>query len=84
MTADNDLHRDIGKHDAQIEALQESVRLLHVDMQQMAIQLQTIQQTLSEAKGGWRTLMWIGGAGAAVGVTLYKIIAWIVTLPSPK
>jgi prefoldin subunit 5 len=84
MAGDNDLHRDIGKHDAQIEALQESVRLLHVDMQSMAAQLQTIQQTLSEAKGGWRTLMWIGGAGAAVGISFYKAIAWFVTLPQIK
>ena len=81
---DNDLHRDLGKHDAQIESLQENVRLLHEDMKAITAQLASIQATLSEAKGGWRTLMWVGGAGAAVGVSFYKLVAWIATIPAPR
>jgi prefoldin subunit 5 len=84
MSAENDIHHNIGRHDAQIEALQEQIRLLHSDMQQLNAAITQIQQTLSEAKGGWRTLMWVGGAGAAVGVTASKFITWLASLPAPK
>ena len=33
-------------------------------------QLQDILDRLSEAKGGWRTLMWLGGAAAGIGGAL--------------
>jgi len=35
--------------------------------------LADIQKTLSEAKGGWKTLMYVGGAAAGVGA----FIAWL-------
>ena len=30
-------------------------------------QVNALTHTLSEAKGGWKTLMWLGGAAAAIG-----------------
>lgn len=35
----------------------------------------TVLQKLSEARGGWRTLMWLGGAAATVG----SLITWLTT-----
>jgi hypothetical protein len=40
----------------------------------MANQLRDIQATLSEAKGGWRALMVLGGAGAAFGSAIAYIL----------
>jgi prefoldin subunit 5 len=76
-----EIHRDLGKHDAQIEALNAQVNRMYVDMQQMMGQLTTIQQTLSEAKGGWKTLMWVGGLSAALGGIVVKVMTWLQILP---
>lgn len=37
-----------------------------------SVQLGEILSKLSEAKGGWRTLMWLGGAGVSLG----GLLAW--------
>lgn len=76
-----EIHRDLGKHDAQIEALNLQVNRMYNDMQQMMGQLTTIQKTLSEARGGWKTLMWVGGLSAALGGIVVKVMTWMQILP---
>lgn len=76
-----EIHRDLGKHDAQIEALKEQVNHLHEDMKQVMEQLSGIQQTLSEAKGGWRTLLWISGLSATIGGVVVKVAMWFQAVP---
>ncbi len=76
-----EIHRDLGKHDAQIDALNAQVNRMYGDMQLMMTQLTTIQQTLSEAKGGWKTLMWVGGLSAALGGIVVKVMTWMQILP---
>lgn len=82
--ADETLHRDIGKHDAQIEALQNHVDQLHEDMKVVLAELQSIKTTLAEAKGGWRVLMWIGGAGGVAGAALHQFATWLLHSPGPR
>lgn len=77
----SEVHRDLGKHDAQIESLNREVKHLHNDMTRVMQQLSEIQQTLSEAKGGWKTLMWVAGFSAAVGGLIVKLISWITVVP---
>jgi hypothetical protein len=36
------------------------------DMEEIKKSLADINKTLSEAKGGWKTLMWVAGASSAV------------------
>ena len=36
--------------------------------------LTTIEKTLSEARGGWKVLMMIGGAGGALGAALTQLV----------
>lgn len=69
-----ELQRDIGKHDAQIEALDKDLREMREDMRRIFEKLDSINQTLSEAKGGWKTLMWVAGASAALGGVVVKLI----------
>jgi len=74
------IHHDIGRHDAQIESLQQQVRHLHRDMQAMNKTLGEINRTLSEARGGWKTLMLVGGCAAGVGAIMAKaatLFNWI-------
>jgi prefoldin subunit 5 len=75
------IHHDLGRHDAQIESLQQQVRQLHTDMQTMNATLGEINRTLSEARGGWKTLMLVGGIAAAVGATVAKIATWLGWVP---
>lgn len=77
----SEVHRDLGKHDAQIESLNREVKHLHDDMGRVMEQLSQIQQTLSEAKGGWRTLMWVAGFSAAVGGFVVKVASWLNVFP---
>lgn len=82
MEHSNEIHRDIGKHDAQIEALERDMKYMRQEVQEMraefAAALASINTTLSEAKGGWKTLMWVGGAGASIGIFATKALsAWV-------
>ena len=60
------IQRDIGRHDAQIETLQEDMRSLKNDVHE-------IKLILSEARGGWKTLMMVGGISATIGALTAKI-----------
>ena len=66
-----EMARDIGRHDAQIETLQ-------ADMAEMKKDVHEIKLMLAEAKGGWKTLMAVGGFAAVVGSILTKFIDWIL------
>jgi chromosome segregation ATPase len=78
----DELQRTIGMHDAQIYALNARVdqldkdlREIREDMRRIFEKLESINQTLSEAKGGWKTLMWVAGASAACGGIVMKIVS---------
>jgi len=62
--------RELATHAADIKHLQDDMDRMVKDMNEIKKSLAKIQDTLSEAKGGWRTLMLIGGAGGALGVML--------------
>lgn len=72
-------------HDSvQIARLEERLLNLERDISaqdkrlaQMANQLDAVLEALSEAKGGWKTLMWLGGAGSAFGAATYWILSHV-------
>jgi len=80
-----EFHRDIGRHDAQIEALERDVKRMREEMHEMraefTTELRAINATLSEARGGWKTLMMVGGASATIGALAHKLSSAISWLP---
>lgn len=66
-----EMARDIGRHDAQIETLQ-------ADMAEMKKDVHEIKLMLAQAKGGWKTLMAVGGAAAFFGGLFVKVIDWLM------
>jgi hypothetical protein len=60
--------RDFGRLEQQVANLSEQVATLQET-------LAAINTTLNEAKGGWRALMMLGGAGAAAG----SLITWALS-----
>jgi hypothetical protein len=66
---------DIGKLETEVAHLTGAVNDLKASNKALGEQLAAIQRTLSEASGGWRMLMLMGGAGAAAG----GFISWALT-----
>lgn len=63
-----DLHQQIGRHDAQIVALQ-------TDMSEVKADVKKILAFMNQAQGSWKTLVAIGGFAAAVG----GVVGWVVS-----
>lgn len=70
----DEMQRDLGRHEAEIESLQSDMRDLKKDVK-------LILSTLSEARGGWRTLLLVGGVAGAVGAVLGKVGALFGWIP---
>jgi hypothetical protein len=66
----NDLSRDLGRHDADIETLKNQ-------MTRVESTLSRIEATLHETKGGVRTLLAVGSIAGAVGAGVAKFIGTI-------
>ena len=65
-----------------IAVLQQQMRTVNEQMARMSkaldditAKLEEVNITLTEARGGWRTLMWLGGAAAGAG----SLFTWILT-----
>lgn len=65
---------DIATHRAEIAELRRDIAELREAVEGMHALMLSMQNTLSEARGGWRTLLLVGGSGAAAATG----IAWIV------
>lgn len=64
--------REFGRLEGAVSALKTELDGLKVKQSQMDEKLDLVLDKLSEAKGGWRTLMWLGGAAATAG----GLITW--------
>jgi hypothetical protein len=63
----DDVQRDLGRMEAQITALIWQVSALNT-------KVDAIDKTLSEARGGWRILLLIGGVAGTVGGVVGKFL----------
>ena len=64
--SDENLIREIATHGAEIKHIQDDLDKIATEMAEVRKSLDAINKTLSEAKGGWKLLMWIGGAISAI------------------
>lgn len=65
-----DLNRATGRLEARMDAQEKRA----ADMQ---IKLDAIHDWMKEARGSWKTMVAIGGAAAAVGAAVGKILAFL-------
>mgnify|MGYP000025147615 CR=1 FL=1 len=76
--------REFGRLESEVAALTEMVKAQSADMQELKSKLDAMNQTLTEAKGGWRMLMVVGGGMASVGAALgYLFTHTISVTPKP-
>jgi len=69
-----EIDRDLGRMESDIETLKIGLADVQKD-------IKSILSTLSEARGGWKTLMLVGGIAGAVGALLGKLISITGYLP---
>lgn len=71
---------DIAKLQVEVKHLTDGMAEMTKVMQVLAEKVEAISETLTEAKGGWRMLMLVGGAAGSVGAFL----SWVATHVSFK
>ena len=71
-----DMVREIATHSSDIRHIEEDMDKIIEQMKAMQKTLADISATLSEAKGGWRVLMMVGGVSGAVGAFIVKALYW--------
>lgn len=64
----------LGRHESSIEAMKDTQVKQAETLEQMGKDIHAIREMLAEAKGGWRTLMWVAGAAGAIGAILAKVV----------
>lgn len=65
---------NIGRLQTEVSHLSQGMDDLQESNKQLTAKLDQVLLTLSEARGGWRTLMLVGGAASSVGAGL----AWAI------
>ena len=72
------VERELAVHETEIKHLQADMDKLVQDMDDIKKTLNKINNTLAEAKGGWKVLMMLGGAGGVLGSAVtYFIQQWL-------
>jgi hypothetical protein len=66
--------RELATHTADIKHIQTDMDKMVKDIEEIKDALRDISITLSEAKGGWKLLLMVGGLGASVAT----VVAWIL------
>lgn len=65
----------ITRDSLQIARLEEQFSSMRETLEKMSARMEAMERQLSEARGGWRTLVWLGGAAASLG----GCAAWIAS-----
>jgi prefoldin subunit 5 len=68
--------RELATHSADIRHLQTDMDKMTKDMEEIKEAIREISKTLSEAKGGWKLLLVVGGIGASVAT----LITWFIDM----
>lgn len=67
--------QEFGRLQAQVEQLIESNRVNTATLETMSECVHAMQIQMAEAKGGWKTLVFLGGAAASLG----GAISWVLS-----
>ncbi len=66
--------REYGELEATVRHLAKALEDQTKTMKEMSDRIKTVEDTLLEAKGGWKVMMWIAGGSSAAGA----IATWFV------
>lgn len=66
----DEIHRALGRLEGRVDGMLEDLDTISTDVKKMSKQM-------SEAKGGWKVLMAVGGASGAVGALIVKALPFL-------
>ena len=75
MNIDQNNAISIARLEMEVSYLKAGVADLRNTNAQQSAKLDAIISTMAEARGGWRTLLLIGGAASAIG----SVVSWAIT-----
>ena len=64
------VERELAVHETEIKHIQEDMERMMRDIYEIKQSLANLNCTLSEAKGGWKTMMAVAGLASAVAAVL--------------
>ena len=67
--------QEFGRLQAEVAGLRRDMDRMADALDSMAATLDDVRQQLTEARGGWKAMMLLGGASAAAGGLLVKLLA---------
>lgn len=71
---DIDAQRKLAAHEVEIANMKKTQDDMTEQLRTINTTLSRINQTLSEARGGWKMLLLVGGAGGAIGATIGHLL----------
>jgi hypothetical protein len=75
--------QEFGELRAKVEILLETNRVLAETVATMSTAIQSMQLQMAEARGGWKTLMVIGGASASFGGLVTGLMSHFIGKGAP-
>lgn len=76
--------REFGKLEGAVDALKADVDSLKKNVETLSNKMDLVLDKLNEAKGGWRALMMLGGAGATLGTIVTYLLTHSISIgPKP-
>ncbi|MFO0454279.1 MAG: hypothetical protein ACK52I_37455 [Pseudomonadota bacterium] len=68
--------QEFGRLQAEVSALRRDMDRMAGVLDHMNDTLSEVQRELSEARGGWKTMMLLGGASATLGALIVKAVTF--------
>ena len=67
--------------EVEIAVLRTELEYVRKDLDEVRTDLKAIREVLSQAKGGWKTLMLVAGLSSTIGALLAKLAPWAALAP---
>lgn len=77
MTDTNEMHRDLGRLEGKIEALESRLEQQNFEILSMRKDIRMMLDFTTQASASWKTLMAMGGFSAAIGALIAKFMPLI-------
>ena len=73
--------QQLGELQGRMQAFEDTMARHEADDRVTRDDIKAIRSAIDQAKGGWKTLMLVGGLAGAVGALVAKVIPFLGTLP---
>ena len=73
--------QQLGELQGRMQSFEDTMARHEADDRVTRDDIKAIRSAIDQAKGGWKTLMLVGGLAGAVGALVAKVIPFLGTLP---